>query len=261
VNPSPLYTPDNCKFSYQLYWSLTLFWNGPAPSDEWLPLLKSATEADGVRVIQHRRGRGDCSLFLISTRPEIRPSDIAWSVKGRLQHLLHEQRPHAFQRNYDLRSVGSTNGQKTESYIASQLRQHPPVDARLLDQFSNLQIVQPEIDLLKPRFTAHGRFTGNLHLVFVHQARWRECRTDMWVAVREMIRKASSRKKHLLSRVGIVPDHLHLSMGIHPNDIPEEVALSYMNNIAYVHGMNPVLMYGCYMSTFGEYDMGAIKDC
>ena len=260
VDIAPIYTSDNCKFAYQLRWSLTLFWRSPPTSDEWLSTLRSATKADGIRILQHRFGRNDCSLFLVSTRPDVAPSKILWSVKGRLQHLLGNQTSRAFQRNYDLQSIGSTRGEKVETYVAAQLKQHPPANHRMLGLFDDLQIVNPEVDLLQPRFTAHGRFVCNLHLVFVHDGRWSETRKEVWVAVREMIRKASSAKGHLLSRVGIVPDHLHMTLGIGPDDKPQDVALSYMNNIAFVHGMKPVFMHGCFMAGFGEYDLGAIRD-
>ena len=96
------------------------------------------------------------------------------------------------------------------------------------------------------------------------------CHSDEWLpalraatetdGVRILIRKASSAKGHLVSRIGIVPDHLHMTLGTHPDEAPRDVALSYMNNIAFAHGMNPVLMYGCYLAGFGEYDLGAIRD-
>lgn len=256
----PLYTPDNCQFAYQLCWSLTLFWKSPPGSDEWLSSLKLATKADGIRVLRHRFGQNSSSLFLVSTRPDVPSSQISGSLKGRLQYLVRHQRPRAFQRNYDLQSIGSTRGAKAEAYVASQIQQHPPANNQLKSQFSDLQIVNPHIDILKPRFTAHGRCTCNLHLVFVHANRETETRKEIWMAVREMLRKASSAKGHLLSRVGIAPDHLHLSLGTRSDVSPQDVALSYLNNIAFVHGMKPVFMHGCYISGFGEYDLGAIRD-
>jgi hypothetical protein len=156
--------------------------------------------------------------------------------------------------------VGSTEGSKIEAYVASQLRQHPQKTTRLTDQFRDLQIIQPDVDLSKPRFTAHGRFSCNLHIVLVHDWRLQETRRDVWVGVRNIIRDASVAKGHLLSRVGIVPDHLHLTLGTNLDESPGDVALSYMNNVAYAHGMRPVLMHSCYLAGFGRYNLGAIRD-
>jgi len=38
-----------------------------------------------------------------------------------------------------------------------------------------------------------------------------------------------------------------------------DVALGYMNNIAYGYGMVPLFQSGFYAGTFGEYDLGAIR--
>jgi hypothetical protein len=40
--------------------------------------------------------------------------------------------------------------------------------------------------------------------------------------------------------------------------IPGEVALSYMNNLAYAQGMSEVFRYSYFVGTFGEYDLGVI---
>lgn len=180
-------------------------------------------------------------------------------MKGRLQHLLKDRFPRPFHRNYDLKSIGSTKGEKVEQYVASQLRRHPLKPERLKSNFADLQIVNPEVDLLEPRYSAHGRHTCNLHLVFVRANRNDETNPEIWIATREMIRAASSSKGHLLSCVGIVPDHLHMTIGISPNEVPRDVALSYMNNIAFAQGMRLVLMHSCYLAGFGPYDLGAIR--
>lgn len=256
--PDPLYTPANCKFAYQLRWSLTLFWNSPPLFDDWLPELRKATAKDGVRILRHRITRDDCSQFLLSTRPATKPSTVIWSVKGRLQTLVRAEMSQAFQRNYDLLSIGSTRLEKAEAYVAAQLRQHSTEARPAPAAFEDLQFVDPEIDLSRPRFTNHGRFSCNLHLVFIRAGRSPETRPAVWLAVRNMIRKASRQKQHLLSRLGILPDHVHMTVGIHPDESPEEVALSYMNNIAFCLGMEPVLMHGCFIGGIGNYDLHVI---
>ncbi len=63
----------------------------------------------------------------------------------------------------------------------------------------------------------------------------------------------------LLSRMGLLQDHLHLVIGTRPEDSPAAFAFSMMNNIAWVFGMRPVLKPSCYLGTVGEYDLGAVK--
>ena len=93
----------------------------------------------------------------------------------------------------------------------------------------------------------------------MHQARCREIREDVLGAVRAMLLRASRAKGHLLGNVGILPDHLHLEVGCSLEESPLEVALGYLNNLAYAQGMKPVYQHGFYVGTLGEYDLGAIR--
>src|SRR5581483_7409132 len=102
-------------------------------------------------------------------------------------------------------------------------------------------------------------FSHNLHLVFVHQGRWAEVREDVLRGLGAMVLRASRAKGHLLGDVAFLADHVHLELGCGLEDSPLEVGLSYLNNLAYVHGMRPVYQYGFYVGTFGEYDLGAIR--
>ncbi len=256
---TPIYTAENVKIAYQLNWSLSVFWHDAPFSDDWLPALRQVTEADGVRILEHRFVTPTCSLFLISTRPELLPQEIPRSVKGRLQYLVRDRWPKAFQRNYDLRSNVSTSREKVEAYVASQLEHHLPDDDRIRAVLSDLQVIRQDVDLSRPRFVAYARYWCNLHLVLVHDWRHRETNPSQWLQVRTMILKACEQKGWLLSRLGFVPDHLHLAFGSPPNVTPQSTALSLMNNIAFAHNMQPVLMKSCYMTTFGEYDLGAIE--
>jgi hypothetical protein len=72
----------------------------------------------------------------------------------------------------------------------------------------------------------------------------------------DMIVRAAAKKGHLLSRAGIVPDHAHLTLGCNVRESPAEVALPYMNNLAYACDLKRVFSFGFYVGTFGEYDLG-----
>jgi REP element-mobilizing transposase RayT len=258
MSPAPIYTASNVKVHYELQWAFTLFWKTAPGTESWLAELAQNTEVDGVRILQHRFSQPNCSLFLISTPPPLAPATIPWSIKGRLQKIVRSMFPSAFQRNYDLRSIGSTTREKVESYVAGQATHHLAEDSAMRALFSDLAVVNPDINLSTARFTAHARYWANLHVVFVHN--WRQAITDpeIWIGIRNMLRRASQSKVHLLSRAGFVPDHLHFTLGIHPGESPLDVGLSYMNNLAWVHNLEPIFMPSFYVATFGEYDLGAI---
>jgi REP element-mobilizing transposase RayT len=253
---SPIYTRDNCNAAYQLNWSLALFWREPIAESGWLEELPQATEADGVRILEHRFVTPSVSQFLVSSRPEVSPERLVWSVKGRLQHLLREERPKAFRRNYGLRSLGSTTRERVEQYVQSQVEHHPMADARVQELLRSLQINNTAVDLSARRQNAHAVYWYNLHVCFVAEGRCTEIRREPLEQMRDMILRVAAKKGHLLSRAGIVPDHVHLALGCNVTEAPADVAISYMNNLAYVCGLKRVFAPSFYVGTFGEYDLG-----
>ncbi len=101
-------------------------------------------------------------------------------------------------------------------------------------------------------------YSYSLHIVFVAEERWREIRDEVLCAERDMIESASRSKGRLLSRASLLPDHVHLTVGCQPAEAPEDVALSYLNNLAYAQDMKPVYRFSYFVGTYGEYDLGVI---
>jgi len=255
----PLYTSSNCKPAYQLRWSLALFCSVELPPIKaWLSQLSEAVERDGVRVLDHDQ-QNTVLFFLLSTKPTATPPEIVKSVKGRLQHILQRSAPKAFRRNFSLSSIGEASREVIEEYVASQLGHHPMADPRVEARFKDFQFVFPDVDLSAEQFSSHGRYVYCLHLALVHEARWREVREKQLSITRDMFFKAARDKGHKLSRLALLPDHLHATLGCRFNESPEEVALGYMNNLAFAHGMKPIFCNSYYVGTFGDYDMGAIR--
>lgn len=50
-----------------------------------------------------------------------------------------------------------------------------------------------------------------------------------------------------------------MSMGCGIEDSPEDMALCFLNNLAYAHGMKAVYRFGYYVGTFGNFDLGALR--
>lgn len=257
--PNPIYTSENCRNpAFQLNWSYSLFWHS-APSDtSWFEPLQSACEPDGIRILQHQLAKPTVSQFLISSLPGTSPKTIAQRVKGRLQYLLRTTIPRAFHRNYSLRSIGSADRETIEKYVRSQLIHHPCADYRVTEQLTTLQIHKKEVDLSAPSQSSHAVYWFNLHLVLVTEGRFREIRVEPLKSLHNMILNASSSKGHLLSRAAVLPDHVHMILRCDISESPEEVALSYLNNLAFAQGMRPVFQFSYFVGTFGEYDLGVI---
>jgi REP element-mobilizing transposase RayT len=256
---TPLYTAANSHFAFQLRWSIAIFWQQPVSTDPWFADLQAATDPDNVRLLEHRFIGPTTSQFLISTTPEVSPAQLLRTVKGRLQHLVRSERPKAFRRNYSLHSVGDANVAAIESYVARQTSHHPMADPRVQASVAAVQIDEPTVDLATVRRSAHGEFHYNLHVVIVREERHPIIDPSFLEATRARLLAAAAKHGHLLRRAGILADHVHLAIGCGIAESPEEVALSYLNNLAHLEDMRPVFQFGSYLGTFGNYDMAAVR--
>ncbi len=228
--------------------------------DSWLGDLKAGVEEDGVRIKKYRQLNPTTSQFVLSTGPHVMPKDVLRVVKGRLQYLVRKQISKAFKRNYWLASLGENTCQGVDAYISGQVDHHPMVDTSVQGRMKEWQISNQDVDLANVRSSSHGRFLYNLHLVFVHDGRWMEIEESTQEAVKSMICRASETKGHFLSKAGILPDHIHLAIGCGLGESPEEVALGYLNNLAFAQGMTRAYRFSYYAATFGNYDFGATAD-
>lgn len=254
---SPFYVPKDCKPAYQLDWSFSVFWRRAPATFDWLEELQVLNKVDDIRILQHAFQEPKTSQFLISSQPDKAPLLIAQRVKGRLQRLVRNTIKRPFQRNYGLRSVGSTRREKLEQYLATQLDHHPMADQRVAERFQRYQIFNPNVDLREAQATSHARYWYNLHIALVNDGRYREIHHERMQSVHDMIYRVAQKKTHRLSRAAVLPDHIHLMLGCPIETSPLEVVLSYMNNLSYACGQR-LFMPSYFVGTFSEYDLGVI---
>lgn len=259
-SPAPVYTIENCKFASPLQWGLTVFWRQPIDTDPWLNDLNENLEPDGIRLLQHRFVKPGISQFLTSTIPPVSPKLVVQRVKGRLQHLINRELPRPFKRNYSICSIGKVTRQTVERYVAEQLNHHTMADRGVQKRFAKYQIARSQVDLSAARATNHGMYLYNLHIVIVHQERWMETHDKVLQSVVDMLIRVCDSRGWLLSRGGILADHVHLLVGPSIDVPPVEVALSMLNNLAFVRQMQPVYQFGGYVGTVGEYGLQVIGD-
>jgi REP element-mobilizing transposase RayT len=173
--------------------------------------------------------------------------------------LVRDTIPQLWRRHYSITSVGDANNDTLQAYVARQVSHHPQADSRAALRLSQFQFHDPSVNLAAPRASSHGRFTHSLQVVLENREHLSDTR-DAWLeANRAMLIAACRKKGWLLSRVGLVGNHLHVLLGCDVTDAPRDVALSLMNNLAFVHGMKPVYEHSFYVGTFGSYDHDAIR--
>ncbi len=255
----PIYTENNCTPDHRILWTLALFWQDQRHDSDWLESLNEAVQKDDVQILNHNASGPTTDQFLLHAGAHLPPKDVIRSVKGRLQHLVRFDVPKAFRKNYSIKSIGQTTAEVIEEYVGSQLSRHPMAEADVNERMQKYQLRFPDVDLSEPRYSSHGEYVYNLHLVFVHEERWAEIREEVLQNVTDVIVKAADSKGHLLRAAGILSDHVHIAVGCGIEDAPQDVALSYMNNLAYAHGMDRIYQYGYYAATFGQYDLCAVK--
>ena len=256
----PLYTPDNTTTAYQLNWSVALFGTDEfPPADKWLSELKVVAESDGVRILEHHIAAANVIQFLVSSKPHIAPSQIVRSLKGRWQYLIRDTNPKALRRNYSIGSVGVANSDVLANYVARQPENHPMADRRVQERIEALQFHDSGLDFGRERFSSHGRFVHNLHVVLENEGGWHDTRAEVLIRSRQMIIDSAKKHSWALARIGLVTNHFHILLSADVTESPESVALSLMNNLAYVQQMKPVLRFSYYVCTFHEYDRAAIR--
>ena len=134
------------------------------------------------------------SQFALSTLAETTPLHVVSRLKGRLQYLIRASVPKAFQRNYALRSFGPATRAAVEAYVAAQVTHHPRADPRVQVMLERHQIQHADVDLSRPRTTAHAIYWYNLHIVLVHRERWAEVREDVLGELAGMLERVSRAK-------------------------------------------------------------------
>ena len=256
----PIYTLDNTTPAFQLNWSVSVF--GPVSfprSCDWLEQLRTATEADGVRILEFHSTQSNVGQFFVSTRPRVSPSEIVRSIKGRWQYLIRSQHPKAFRRNYFIGSVGEANCRVLDAYIAKQTSKHPMADPHLQARLQSLRFHDASIDPGHVMTSNYGQFVYGLQVVMESEAGWNEVRPSVLAGSRAMIIRACAKHDWRLSRIGLLSNHIHVLLGAGVTESPADVALSLMNNLAYAQGMKPAFRFSYYVGTFGPYDRGAVR--
>ena len=92
----------------------------------------------------------------------------------------------------------------------------------------------------------------------VNEERWMEIRESVLDTLQCTMISVARKYGYRASRVGLLADHSHLTLGCPIDHSPEMVALGFLNNCAFKLGMRPVFKFGYYVGTFGEYDRGAV---
>jgi hypothetical protein len=93
----------------------------------------------------------------------------------------------------------------------------------------------------------------------VARERYRIGEAAALATIRDTALRVCAKKSYAASTLAVLPDHLHLALRGAVAQSPEEIALSFLNNLAHVLGRRPWWEAGYYAGTFGEYGMAAVR--
>jgi len=222
-----------------------------APVEGW--------EQDGFRLLETRFSP-ERILMTFSVKPGVVPTLFTARVKGRLQRALAGAGLRvAFSRKLAMQSIGENHREDVEAYISNQIARESWADPRIVQQLAPFTVTNPSVDLSVPTETTSGRYWYNLHLVLVTEKRWRNSEVSWLAKIRDQSFRIAEKKGYGISRLSVMPDHLHFSLRGNIEHSPEQIALAFQNNLAYILGKARVWRDTYYVGTFGEYDMNAVR--
>jgi REP element-mobilizing transposase RayT len=226
---------------------------------ELLEPIKPLWETDGMRLLESR-WTGDMIQLLFSTRPHVSPVLLATRAKGRLDHAIRERRLRMpLSRKLAVRSIGENTREEVEAYIERQVGKERFVDPRFEAIMQQFTVVNEHVDLSQPNEATRGRYWYNLHVVLVVTTRYRIVDPVRLATIRDWSLGIAKKKEYLVSRLSVMPDHLHIALRGDQAQSPNEIVYSFQNNLAYALGNERIWCDSFYVGTFGEYSMGAVR--
>jgi REP element-mobilizing transposase RayT len=258
----PLYQPVKLRPAFELRYSWTA-WPSQPPLEADAAVLddiKPLWEGDRMRTLEHYWSDETIQLTFSST-PEVSPVFLAARAKGRLQHALRRVNRSfsGFSRKVSVCSVGHNCREDVEAYIASQVDVARFADPTFRALFKEFTVVCDDAELSLPTESTHGRYWYNLHIVLVTAERYRVVDRARLTTLRDWSFKIAEKKGYRISRLAVMPDHVHISLRGNIQQSPQEIALAFQNNLAYALGQMRIWVDTFYAGTFGEYDMWAIR--
>ena len=261
-NAQPMYDPSHAKPAYHLRYTWT-GWPSESPFAQTpvhlLDDIKQMWETDGIRLLEYRWTDKMVQL-LFSAKPSVSPVFLASRAKGRLDHAIRGARLQMpLTRKLAVRSIGVNSRQEVEKYIERQVGNEQFVDTKFEALMNRFTVVNNDVDLSQPNESVRGRYWYNLHLVLVTSKRFRMVDQTRLAIIRDWSIKIAKKKAYSISRLSVMPDHLHVAMRGDHAQSPNDIVFGFQNNISYALNRERIWKDSFYAGTFGEYNMAAVR--
>lgn len=114
------------------------------------------------------------------------------------------------------------------------------MDPRFKNYLNDIRFVNDNVDLEAATVTGRGHYWYILYVVLVVAdcRRWPVTRHENFERLRDGCLRIATKRGAAISAVSIMPDHIHLPLRGNIEHSPQEIALSYLNNLSYLMGFN-----------------------
>jgi len=198
--------------------------------------------------------------FTFKAKPECVPQVAAQRIKGRLDRAFRTSEIHVkFSRKVTLRSLGYNTSDTVISYVRNQLKHVDLADKRYRDMLADKAIEDKTINLAQPYETNSGRYWYNLHIVFVVANRYRTGSEVILDKMQSACIESAQANNCSLKAVSLMPDHVHIALRGNITMSPQEIGLSFQNNLADAAGRLRYWESSFYVGSFSEYDLSSVE--
>jgi REP element-mobilizing transposase RayT len=212
-----------------------------------------------MRLLEHR-WTGKMAQLLFSTTPHVSPVFLATRAKGRLDHAIRRAGlPMPLSRKLSVRSIGENTRKEVEAYIDNQVGKERFSDPQFKALLETFKITNHDIDLSRASKSGRGRYWYNVHLVLVTEKRFRIVDERRLATIRDWSIKTAAKHAYSISRLTVMPDHLHVALRGDHEQSPDEIVYAFQNNLAFALGQQRIWCDNFYVGTFSEYNMEAIR--
>jgi putative transposase len=271
----PFFTADSVKAAYQVRFHFGWYVHS---RQQKLQTIKHIVE-DTLKAVCEKRSyhlleyevEPSVLRALISLTPTTSPAEVTRFIKGNIATAARNEVgiSDLWSRGWFCRSLGTVTTETIRSYVDGQYAHHRAAPESQPDLAAKAQYRHPG-DGTVLRTSSHAVFEYNLHVVLVTSRRQQAIDLEIADAIAVYLRQVCEKKQWVPWNIDVLPDHLHVLMGVAPSDAPEDVALSVLNNLEFFvqnrHGAalrevveSTCFQPGCFVGTVGAATTAQVK--
>ena len=269
------YTLDELRFAYayNLYtrWHTHRWQPSPALPSLKAPTLHELAERHDIRVISAQADAREL-VAVTSLRPTDSASAAISKIKGSTSKWLREQTdsdaPKLLGEGYFACTTGNSAGDKVEAYLSKQGTHHGYVQRTIPPIFEQtFPCAESAEARLQPK---HARAILRFHIVLATMGRKGVFGQESGAGIAAEWQTLGEAGKFFIEKVSFVPDHVHMSIRMHPSVKPAEVIVELLNRAEILMhqafpehliqaGIDRLWQTSAYLGAYGDVTKGVVK--